>query len=141
MSCGDGNRFVCGIRRYEKHRNSVADKPSNAILHNENNKRLEELIAQRSLQDRGVFSYPPIPQIQYQQQQQQWQQPRPPFHQSASNIIQNVPSNSFSLSTPSLNSQKQQQQYQHQKRSISNEITDVTKGERVIDFDTYLNVD
>ncbi len=132
MSCGGGNRFVCGIRRYEKHRNNVADKPSNAVLHNENNKLLEELMTQRSLQDRGVFSYPLIPQIQYQQQQE----PRPLFHQSASNIIQNIPSKSFSLSSPSW-----QQQQQQIPKSVSNEVNNISKSERIIDFDTYLNVD
>lgn len=117
MSCsGDGNRFVCGIRRYEKHRMSVADKPSNNALHNENNKRLEQLMAERSLQDKGVFT----------------QQYRPPFQQAASDIIQNIPIIKSPL--------EQRHQILHT-TSVSSKINNMSKEERVIDFDTYLNVD
>lgn len=135
MNCdGGGNRFVCGIRRYEKHRISTPDKPSNAMLHNENNRKLEELMTERSLQDKGIFI----------------QQYRPPFQQSASNIIQNIPTtinSSSSLQRQEKQHQQhqwQQQQQQHQQivnKSVSEKINDVSKGERTIDFDTYLNVD
>lgn len=55
MSCGGGNRFVCGMRRFDKH-SFTSDKPSNPELHNDNNKRLQELLNQRALQDKGVFN-------------------------------------------------------------------------------------
>lgn len=55
MSCGGGNRFVCGMRRFDKH-SFAPDKPSNQELHNDNNKRLQELLNQRALQDKGIFN-------------------------------------------------------------------------------------
>ena len=44
MSCG--NRFQCGITRFQKH-SFTPDKPSNQELHNENQKRLSELLKAR----------------------------------------------------------------------------------------------
>lgn len=55
MSCGGGNRFVCGMRRFDKH-TFTPDKPSNQELHNDNNKRLQELLNMRALQDKGIFN-------------------------------------------------------------------------------------
>ncbi len=58
MSCGDGNRFVCGIKRMAKHTSFAPDKPTNAGLHTENEKRLSELMRLREQQDMGVFEAP-----------------------------------------------------------------------------------
>jgi hypothetical protein len=58
MSCGDGNRFVCGIKRMAKHATFAPDKPTNAGLHTENEKRLSELLRLREQQDKGVFEAP-----------------------------------------------------------------------------------
>lgn len=60
MSCGNGNRFVCGVRRMAKHTIFTPDKPSNAELHNENTKRLNELMRLREQQDKGVFEAPNV---------------------------------------------------------------------------------
>lgn len=60
MSCSDGNRFVCGIRRMTKHATFTSDKPTNVILHSENTKRLSELMRLREQQDKGVFEAPSI---------------------------------------------------------------------------------
>lgn len=58
MSCGDGNRFVCGIKRMAKHASFAPDKPTNAGLHTENEKRLNELMRLREQQDKGLFEAP-----------------------------------------------------------------------------------
>ena len=58
MSCG-GNRFQCGIGRFNKF--VAADKPSNQQLHNENQKKLNELMQLREQQDKGNFSFQPQP--------------------------------------------------------------------------------
>ncbi len=121
---GDGNRFICGIRRYEKHRNSVPDKPINAVLHNENNKRLEQLMAERSLQDKGVFEH--IPHYSSHNQLQK----------SASNIIQNIPTNTILYNINNNNKHNN-----NTNQNVNNNIISVDKENRVIDFDTYLKVD
>jgi hypothetical protein len=54
MSCG-GNRFQCGITRFQKH-SFTPDKPSNQELHNENQKRLNELLKAREDIDKQFFS-------------------------------------------------------------------------------------
>jgi hypothetical protein len=56
MSCG-GNRFQCGIGRFNKF--VAADKPSNQELHNENQKKLSDLMRLREEQDKGNFSFQP----------------------------------------------------------------------------------
>jgi hypothetical protein len=53
MSCG-GNRFACGIRRFDKH-SFTPDKPINQQLFNENQSRLNDLLKQREAQDKGIF--------------------------------------------------------------------------------------
>lgn len=53
MSCG-GNRFACGIRRFEKHK-FEPNRPSNQELHNENESRLSELLCARKQQDQVFF--------------------------------------------------------------------------------------
>jgi hypothetical protein len=55
MSCGGGNRFACGITRFDKHK-FTPDKPSNQILHNENENKLNELLRLREEQDKGIFA-------------------------------------------------------------------------------------
>jgi hypothetical protein len=55
MSCNNGNRFQCGITRFQKH-SSIPDKPSNQELHSENQKRLNELLKAREAQDNGIFT-------------------------------------------------------------------------------------
>ena len=47
-------RFVCGMRRFDKHKVNT-EQPSNAALHQENQKSLSELIRLREEQDRGTF--------------------------------------------------------------------------------------
>ena len=53
MSCG--NRFQCGITRFQKH-SFTPDKPSNPELHNENQKRLSEMLKAREDMDKGNYS-------------------------------------------------------------------------------------
>lgn len=53
MSCGTG--FSCGIHRFDKYKFPQHDKPANKVLHDENEKRLSELLQLREQQDRGVF--------------------------------------------------------------------------------------
>lgn len=52
MSC-DGNRFVCGMRRFDKHK--TTEKPVLNEMHNNNEKKLQEMIQLRNLQDQGIF--------------------------------------------------------------------------------------
>jgi len=47
-------RFVCGMRRFDKHKVNT-DQPSNPALYQENQKSLSELIRLREEQDRGTF--------------------------------------------------------------------------------------
>jgi hypothetical protein len=49
--------FSCGARRFDKYK-FTADKPSNQVLHNENQKKLNDLLRIREEQDKRVF--PPI---------------------------------------------------------------------------------
>ena len=53
MSCG--TNFSCGIHRFDKYKFSQHDKPANKVLHNENEKRLRDLMQLREQQDQGVF--------------------------------------------------------------------------------------
>ena len=48
---------VCKMRRFDKHKTTVPDKPS---LHSETDKRLEEMIALRNQQDKGIFTPLPV---------------------------------------------------------------------------------
>ena len=52
MSC-DGNRFVCGMKRFDK--NKTTERPVLNDLHNNNEKKLQEMIQLRNLQDQGIF--------------------------------------------------------------------------------------
>ena len=53
MSCGTS--FSCGIHRFDKYKFPQHDKPANKVLHDENEKRLHELLRLREQQDQGVF--------------------------------------------------------------------------------------
>ena len=60
-----GNSFVCGIRRFDKH-SFTPDKPSNQQLHNENKKKLNDLLKQREEQDNRIFQAIDIKQVNFQ---------------------------------------------------------------------------
>jgi len=49
-----GNRFQCGMRRFDKHK-VANDKPTNVTIHNEQQQKLSELLRLREEQDKGVF--------------------------------------------------------------------------------------
>lgn len=53
MSCGTS--FSCGIHRFDKYKFPQHDKPANKVLHDENQKRLRDLLQLREQQDQGVF--------------------------------------------------------------------------------------
>jgi hypothetical protein len=57
-SCNNGNRFVCGMRRFDKHKVSVPDRPTTASSQ-ETEQRLAEMIRLRELQDKGDFTVVP----------------------------------------------------------------------------------
>ena len=50
--------FVCGMRKFDKHKMMAPDRPSNNALYQENQKGLSDLIKQREQQDKG--SYVPV---------------------------------------------------------------------------------
>lgn len=56
-SCNNGNRFVCGMRRFDKHKVSVPDRPTPSSQETE--QRLAEMMRLRELQDKGVFTAEP----------------------------------------------------------------------------------
>jgi len=47
--------FVCGMRKFDKHKMSAPDRPSNNALYQENQKGLSDLIKQRDQQDKGAY--------------------------------------------------------------------------------------
>lgn len=47
--------FSCGARRFEKYK-FTSDKPSNPILHKENEQKLNDLLRIREEQDKRVFA-------------------------------------------------------------------------------------
>jgi hypothetical protein len=55
--------FVCGMRKFDKHKMMTPDRPSNNALYQENQKSLNDLIKQREQQDKGTFT--PIPHSTY----------------------------------------------------------------------------
>jgi hypothetical protein len=59
MNCGTA--FSCGIHRFDKYKFSQHDKPANKALHDENEKRLSELLRLREQQDSGVFQPISVP--------------------------------------------------------------------------------
>lgn len=66
MSCG--NRFVCGMRRFDKYKIS-SDRPNNPVLHNENEQRLNQLMKEREelnkqLNSTSYIQPQPIPSVQ-----------------------------------------------------------------------------
>jgi len=48
--------FVCGMRKFDKHKMMTSDRPTNPALYQENQKSLNDLIRLREQQDNGVFS-------------------------------------------------------------------------------------
>ena len=129
MSCrGDGGRFVCGMRRFDKYKIACEDKPSNKALHDENTRRLQELMDLRSRQDKGIFEPLHLEPLRLEPlrleplrlepfpDQTQIQNQKP---------IQNQTQNQFQSQKPFQN----QNQFQTQPH---------TESERIIDFDTYL---
>ena len=50
--------FVCGMRKFDKHKMLASERPSNNALYQENQKSLSELMRLREEQDKG--SYTPI---------------------------------------------------------------------------------
>jgi len=50
-----GGAFICGMRRFDKHK-MANDKPTNVLMHNEQQQKLSELLRLREAQDKGVFS-------------------------------------------------------------------------------------
>lgn len=54
MSCS-GTKFVCGMRRFDKHL-TANERPQNQQLHNETEKQLTDLIRLREQQDQGIFA-------------------------------------------------------------------------------------
>lgn len=49
-----GGAFICGMRRFDKHK-VANDKPMNVSMHNEHQQKLSELLRLREAQDKGVF--------------------------------------------------------------------------------------
>lgn len=47
--------FSCGARRFDKYK-FTTDKPSNPVLHTENEKKLNDLLRIREEQDKRVFA-------------------------------------------------------------------------------------
>jgi len=47
--------FVCGMRKFDKHKMMAPDRPSNNALYQENQKSLSDLIKQREQQDKGAY--------------------------------------------------------------------------------------
>lgn len=58
-SCNNGNRFVCGMRRFDKHKVSVPDRPTTTASSQETEQRLAEMMRLRELQDKGIFTAVP----------------------------------------------------------------------------------
>ena len=50
--------FVCGMRKFDKHKMMTPERPSNNALYQENQKSLSELMRLREQQDKG--SYVPV---------------------------------------------------------------------------------
>lgn len=50
-------RFVCGMRRFDKHKVSV-DRATDSAMQSEQDQRLAEIIKQRELQDQAIVQLP-----------------------------------------------------------------------------------
>lgn len=78
MSCGgDGNRFSCALRKYDKHK-FQSDRPSNPELHDQNQKRLSDLLRLREEQDKGIFQPVSIPNSKIDKFYKPWAQQNTP---------------------------------------------------------------
>ena len=112
MSCGgNGGRFVCGMRRFDKYKIACEDKPSNKALHDENTRLFQELMDLRSRQDKGIFEPLPL----------HLQNPQP-LQTHYQTQFQN----------------QNQTQSQMQQTEKNREKNPESASERIIDFDTYL---
>jgi hypothetical protein len=61
-----GNRFVCGMRKYDQHKQFSADRPANPELFQQQQKSLQDLIALREQQDAGQYTpLQAIPSLQH----------------------------------------------------------------------------
>ena len=56
MSCGGHilSGFSCGSKRFDKYK-FTAERPSNPVLHTENQQKLNEMLRLREEQDKGIF--------------------------------------------------------------------------------------
>jgi hypothetical protein len=50
-------RFVCGMRRFDKHKISV-ERTMDSVMRTEQDQRLAEIIKQRELQDQAIVQLP-----------------------------------------------------------------------------------
>ena len=55
--------FVCGMKKYAKHKVMPADRPSNTALQRENETYLSMMIRMREEQDKGMFKPVPLPEM------------------------------------------------------------------------------
>lgn len=64
MSCGGHilSGFSCGAKRFDKYK-FTADRPSNPVLHTENQQKLNEMIRLREEQDKGIFQSISLPTV------------------------------------------------------------------------------
>ena len=47
--------FVCGMRKFDKHKMFASERPNNTALYDANQKSFNDLMKQREQQDKGVF--------------------------------------------------------------------------------------
>ncbi len=50
-----GNRFVCGMRRFDKHKTTTDRSAQDTPAAQESEKKLQEMIQLRNQQDNGIF--------------------------------------------------------------------------------------
>jgi hypothetical protein len=64
MSCGGHilSGFSCGSKRFDKYKFTV-EKPSNPVLHTENQQKLNEMLRLREEQDKGIFQPISLPTV------------------------------------------------------------------------------
>ena len=64
MSCGGHilSGFSCGAKRFDKYK-FTAERPSNPVLHTENQQKLNEMLRLREEQDKGIFQPISLPNV------------------------------------------------------------------------------
>jgi len=64
MSCGGHmlSGFSCGSKRFDKYK-FTAERPSNPVLHTENQQKLNEMLRLREEQDKGIFQPISLPTV------------------------------------------------------------------------------